>query len=681
MARLAFVLIFLLRARGVACEERGLVIPYISGDLTTPAQLHRALAPAWDAMVEERNNAGLVAPKDEGKPQPPLSEQETAFQFERVQKGQVDSARLLLVFGMVPSASHVDNETMEFLKRERDDSGSEESSNLPVALETQRRYPDGSTPLHMAATFGLPVSIRALLDAGADINARSMSDVQPIHAAAIMGHANVVELLVQRRADVDSRHSFADCAPIHFAAEMGHTSVVRRLCELGADVEAEKKQGGTAVHVSADTNNAAVTRILVEEPCGADPEAVLLGDTVPLYLAAGRGFNEVIDVLIEAGAGPDRTLWPQRPWQNRKRKRKRKRESKAKEVALAVDPSHLLPGSDPRAPGYEAGNGATALHNAAENGHLRAVVALLDGGARQLATMEGVTPLIMSLQYRHRDVAAGLLDHKTDANVAVASPRDGQTALHIASAYDYPEVVARILLHGGSTEVVDRRGHMPLEYARGDLTRWLLNRFQGRDPRLDALVRAHSGKEAESPGLGLEARVLAAAGPGLEVKRLYADYARRHAEGSLQEEAAQLAKELSSADTPREAKAAALRRFSICRFLLAGSDAPVAVEAMMKKTETSVHVGLALLGIRVESLQFKAGAHLRVNGHDVADLVSRVVQAALQSAQQGDAGDFEAVLGDLRAAAAGLPAPTRAEDSAKGGATPEDDDEEGRLEL
>ena len=50
----------------------------------------------------------------------------------------------------------------------------------------------------------------------------------------------------------------------HFAAEMGHVSVVRRLCALGADVEAEKFQDGTALHTAADTNNAAVARVLLE---------------------------------------------------------------------------------------------------------------------------------------------------------------------------------------------------------------------------------------------------------------------------------------------------------------------------------------------------------------------------------------------------------------------------------
>ena len=51
----------------------------------------------------------------------------------------------------------------------------------------------------------------------------------------------------------------------------------------------------------------------IKEECGADVEALLLGDTSALYLAAGRGFAEVVDALVAAGANVDRTLRQRRP--------------------------------------------------------------------------------------------------------------------------------------------------------------------------------------------------------------------------------------------------------------------------------------------------------------------------------------------------------------------------------
>ena len=110
----------------------------------------------------------------------------------------------------------------------------------------------------------------------------------------------------------------------HFAAEMGHSEVVRRLCELRANVEASKAQGGRVPGLSfgkgrdpcvvsrygsphscryeqlgggASAEPRAPERFslassrqceaLLSEPCSCDPEALLLGDTPALYLAAG----------------------------------------------------------------------------------------------------------------------------------------------------------------------------------------------------------------------------------------------------------------------------------------------------------------------------------------------------------------------------------------------------------
>lgn len=626
-------------------------------------QLHESLAPVWQNLVDDRNNAGLVGPKDEGKPQPPMSKEEVAFQYERVQKGEVDSARLLLVFGMVPSASYLDNATMDLFEEEKGGSKSstatadaEDSSNVPAVLDPHLRYPDGNTPLHMAATFGLKGSLEALLAAGADVNSVSGQGLQAIHCASIMGHMSAVDLLAQHGADVNAVHGFAGSTPMHFATEMGHPAVVKRLCELGADVDAEKRHGGTPIHVSADTNNAAVTKVLVEEPCGADPEAVLLGDTVPLYLAAGRGFASVIDVLLEAGADPDRTLWPNRPWHKKKPRKQRKQKASTELQEFKGNPAHNLEGSDPNGPGWEAGNGATALHNAVENGHLDAAVALLDGGALQLATMQGVTPLITAMQYKQRKIGARLLDHRTPANVLVANPGDGQTALHVAAAYDYPEIVARILREGGKTDIRDRRGNRAMDYSRGPLTRMLLARFHGRDPKLDNIVRAHR----DSAEAALE-HLEQATGADEATHKLYVKFAKLHVEERLAEEVQRLGRLLTSGDVPKGKEDVFLQKFAVARFVGQGSDGNIAVEVMLKRTLEGMHSGLALINVHVRDIEYTPKEKLVVNG---VDLLRPVNEAIAAVTQDSDLDAFLRHFDTIRAAAHGLAAPTSSQTAA-----------------
>lgn len=597
----------------------------------------------------------MVEAKQEGKPQPPMEKEETAFQYDRVQHGQVDSARLLLVFGMVPATSYLDKQTTDMFIEEREKVGAAEdaqsdSSQVPAVLDPTVRYPDGSTPLHMAASFGLTESVRTLAKARADVSAVARTGVQPIHAASIMGHVGAVSLLAELRANVDARHAFAGSTPLHFATEMGHADVVRRLCALGADVEAEKKHGGTAIHISADTNNSAVTQALIDDPCGADPDAVLLGDTVPLYLAAGRGFHTVIDVLLQAGASADRTLWPSRPWKRRRRRKGGKKMSAppSSEVQVASNPAHNLPGSDPNAPGWEVANGATALHNAAENGHRQAALALLDGGALQLATMQGITPLHSALQYKHPDVACALLDHRTPANVGVQNPMDGQTALHLAAAYDYPGVVVRILREGGATGVRDRRGNLAQDYARGQLVAFLLQRFHGREPRLDAIIR-----QAHSPGADLAARLSAARDVPMEAKDLYVQLSEAHDEGRLLAELQTVTGKLRDRGTPQREVDELARRFAIGRFILAGSDEPLAVEAIMQKTKASMEVALVLLDVRVDALEYIPSKKLLINGHDALDAVHNAILAAHKSAEVGNRLDFDEAVSRIRDIARG----------------------------
>ncbi|CAJ1444299.1 unnamed protein product [Effrenium voratum] len=544
-------------------EERGLTIPRITGELATAA-------------------AALQ-----------LNQAEAAFQYTRTQRGEVDSARLLLVFGLVPAARHLDPGTLHLFEQDRN--GSEKGSVMPQSAKL--RYPDGSTPLHMAATFGLTDSLRSLLLAGADLQATATSGVQAIHAAAIAGHAEIVRVLVEHKANIDARHSFAQNTPLHFAAEMGHVQVVRMLCQLGADVEAEKSQGGSALHTAADTDNAEVARVLLES-CGADPEALLLGDTVPLYLAAGRGFPAVLDVLMAAGADPDRTL------------RSRKK------IGVGKVPEGALPGSSPQAPGWEESNGATALHNACENGHLAAVTSLLEAGARQLATMQGVTPLITALQYRHPHVAVALLDARTPANVGVVSPLDGQSALHIAAAYSYASIVARIVLQGAATDLRDRAGNTPLDYARGEV-RWLLHRFYGRDPRLDTIVRSELQNTKKALSQIYDAEVDDAK------KKVYL----RHL--ALAEDTGQLAAEV--ARLAKRAKESDVQHFNVARFLLAGSDLPIALEAMLQRTEMSMTVGLVLLGLRPKEVVYKPKSQvLQVDGKHLFFRVELLLKTATE---------------------------------------------------
>ena len=148
----------------------------------------------------------------------------------------------------------------------------------------------------------------------------------------------------------------------------------------------------------------------------------------------------------------------------------------------------------------EIGNGATALHAAVENGHLEAVRVLLNAGARQLTSMQGASPLLISLQYRHPAIALYLLQEsnldKVHANAQTA--HDGSFPLLVAAMHGYKRVVERLLDIGVMTNMTNRRGDSALSAAvhRGHVgvAQLLLDKSSTSVLKNSILAAAESGK-------------------------------------------------------------------------------------------------------------------------------------------------------------------------------------------
>jgi len=112
----------------------------------------------------------------------------------------------------------------------------------------------GTTAMFTAATKGHLEVIKILVANGADVNARLLEQfrygkqvcpkgVEPMGGAAWEGHYKVVQFLIDNGADVNSREDDFDSNALYMAARMGHIKVVKILIDNGADVWAETKVG------------------------------------------------------------------------------------------------------------------------------------------------------------------------------------------------------------------------------------------------------------------------------------------------------------------------------------------------------------------------------------------------------------------------------------------------------
>ncbi|MBL8114716.1 MAG: ankyrin repeat domain-containing protein [Acidobacteria bacterium] len=137
----------------------------------------------------------------------------------------------------------------------------------------------GKTGLHWAAETDQLEVARVLLDAGADLDARTTWNATPLDWAATLGSGRVAELLLARGAPQPS---------LVIAAALGKLDLVRAALESGRALSAERVPVAPDDHWPADS-------------------ARVLGDTLSeaLFAAARNGHTEVVGFLLERGASVD----------------------------------------------------------------------------------------------------------------------------------------------------------------------------------------------------------------------------------------------------------------------------------------------------------------------------------------------------------------------------------------
>ena len=129
----------------------------------------------------------------------------------------------------------------------------------------------GITPLHFAAASGNAEAFKALVAAGADIEARDENGRTPLHFVAAHGNAEAIKASVAAGADIEARDENGR-TPLYFAAANAAAESFKALVAAGADIEARDENGRTPRNfATAALHHDEAMKALVME--GADIEA------------------------------------------------------------------------------------------------------------------------------------------------------------------------------------------------------------------------------------------------------------------------------------------------------------------------------------------------------------------------------------------------------------------------
>lgn len=311
--------------------------------------------------------------------------------------------RLALVAAALLGASAFGADTSEFFRAIR--------ANDLATLRTLAKDPTTvnstdarkTTPLIYAALFGNPESVRILLNAGADVDARNDTGLSALIVAAC--NPEMARMLVDKGAGVNAKTNQGRTPLIVAASCTGSFPTLKLLLAKGADVKAADGMGNTALLAAASYSGYDNVKLLID--AGSDVDAKDISGQTALMSAAGLSDVATTRLLLAKGADPNVA--------NTFGGRVRHGDINLKQL--------------------------TALHFAAPHAPAELVRALLDAGAKAGAKdVRDMTPLMIAAAAEKQDAEVVKLLVKATENVNAADIY-GETAMDWARKFNHPAVL------------------------------------------------------------------------------------------------------------------------------------------------------------------------------------------------------------------------------------------------
>ena len=363
----------------------------------------------------------------------------------------------------------------------------------------------GHTPLHQAVEHGFLHAVQALLAAGADVTIRSPEkECAALDIAASLGHLDIIReltkhgaaihatdskgqtalhraafaneasavdvLVLETKAHVDAQDS-GGRTPLHGAAAKGSVDALRALLKHGASMVLDKK-GLSPLHLAAKRGHVSSSRALLD----AGVEVTLrniIGESSALDLAAISGHIEVLETIIAHVSDVNASDSAGRTALHR---------------AACFDKSASInrlvrAGANPEA--RDRRLGWTPLHDAAAEGCLNAIVALLRHGVeKDVLDIDGRSPLHLAAEEGHLRAVQSLLSAGADASLRYG--KSELNVLNVALLEGHLDVVMEVLERGVDVDAADSRGFTALHHAA----------FADEPEAIVALLKAEASVEA-----------------------------------------------------------------------------------------------------------------------------------------------------------------------------------------
>lgn len=198
--------------------------------------------------------------------------------------------------------------------------------NVEALLEDEKisideTYADGQTHLHLAADLGHKEIVEALIKKKFDVNSKTNEGATPLHCAARINHYEIVELLCENKANLDcqtylnSLDTSPMITPLSIAVKKGNLKIVKYLLEKGANPYTKDFMFRTPLHEAAEYCFFEAVELLLdyyfrERETEDDVikefndyiNARMVDGHTALHFAASKGDLKIVKLLITYGA-------------------------------------------------------------------------------------------------------------------------------------------------------------------------------------------------------------------------------------------------------------------------------------------------------------------------------------------------------------------------------------------
>ncbi|KAF7663858.1 hypothetical protein LDENG_00199150 [Lucifuga dentata] len=158
---------------------------------------------------------------------------------------------------------------------------------------------DNITPLHEACTQAHPNCARLLLEAGAQVDVRTIHGSTALCNACASGSLECAKLLLEFGAKVNPSLTALTASPLHEACIRGNAELVRLMLASGAQLEAYDVHFGPPLHIACAKGHVDCVSELLK--AGANVNSKKFHETA-LHHAARVDMVAVIKLLVDFGA-------------------------------------------------------------------------------------------------------------------------------------------------------------------------------------------------------------------------------------------------------------------------------------------------------------------------------------------------------------------------------------------